>query len=367
MAAEVRSHAGALAYTAAMSTAATDALGSLERTLAAMGRHQVRADAVGHLVAARNQAAVMATALTNAHQALTGHTVVGEAYTAAPDAGDKTWMADDGPGRHRAPEPRKDTMPPTTLPAVNDPDRPRDVADVLGYADGDTCHGTDQVTGTSASTALALMDYGDGGGRWEGGRYVAVATTAPGRWHPVTNEQQISGDSSLVYVAPDLNPTEAETVAQHLDDLAAMAESGYRPPKPTRYGRAAQRLQHLVDVDTDLAKVKVTIGDDELPLTVRDLLTLLRKQDQGVDPAARRHVTARASETAGGDGGAVWMRLVDVRGTARIAVTAVEGTDDPDDDYWKPHTAQHTPAQARELADKLRTFARAAAHPSDTR
>ncbi|MEU5949545.1 hypothetical protein ABZ793_28860 [Micromonospora sp. NPDC047465] len=50
---------------------------------------------------------------------------------------------------------------------------------------------------------------------------------------------------------------------------------------------------------------------------MRDLLTLLRKQDQGVDPAARRHhVTARASEAAGGDGGAVWMRLVDVRGTA---------------------------------------------------
>ncbi|MEU5949544.1 hypothetical protein ABZ793_28855 [Micromonospora sp. NPDC047465] len=45
----------------------------------------------------------------------------------------------------------------------------------------------------------------------------------------------------------------------------------------------------------------------------------------------------------------------------------MEGTDDPDDDYWKPHTAQHTPAQARELAGKLRTFARAAADPSDTR
>ncbi|MEU6077603.1 hypothetical protein [Micromonospora sp. NPDC047074] len=37
MAAEVRSHASVLAYTAAMSTAATDALGSLESAIAAMG------------------------------------------------------------------------------------------------------------------------------------------------------------------------------------------------------------------------------------------------------------------------------------------------------------------------------------------
>ena len=56
-----------------------------------------------------------------------------------------------------------------------------EVVDVLGYADGDTCHGTDQVASAAGpAVVLALMDYGDGNDQWGGGRYVAVATTPVG-------------------------------------------------------------------------------------------------------------------------------------------------------------------------------------------
>ncbi|WP_446215328.1 hypothetical protein [Micromonospora sp. IBHARD004] len=51
------------------------------------------------------------------------------------------------------------------------------------------------------------------------------------------------------------------------------------------------------------------------------------------------------------------MDLVDQDGATRVAVTGVEGEEDPASDYWQAYTAQHTPEQARELATKLRTFA----------
>ncbi|PWU52765.1 hypothetical protein DLJ47_18180 [Micromonospora sp. S4605] len=102
---EVGSHAAALAYTAAMSVAAADTAASLQSAIATMGRRQVGADAIGHLSAALDQASVMAGALASAHEVLTNHTAVAEAYAAAPDAGDKNWMSDDAAGRHRAPTP----------------------------------------------------------------------------------------------------------------------------------------------------------------------------------------------------------------------------------------------------------------------
>ncbi|RBJ11081.1 hypothetical protein DRA43_01605 [Micromonospora provocatoris] len=358
---ELRSHAAALAYTAAMSAAAADTAASLESTIATMGRRQVGPDAIGHLSAARDEAAVMAGALASAHQVLTNHTAVGEAYAAAPDAGDKSWMNDGAAGRHRAPEPRKDTMTPTHPSAGDDPEQPSTgVADLLGYADGDTCHGTDQVTSAAGpATTLALMDYGDGNDRWSGGRYVAVGTS-PGEWNPVTGAEQPVGEQHqqpMAYAAPHLDPAEAEAAAAHLDELADLAEAGHRPPKPTKWGRAARRLEHLIADDAGLAREKVTIVDDELPVTVRDLLALLRDKAPVAGPTSRRHVATTAIGEAGGDTGVLWMDLVDHDGATRVAVTGVEGEEDPASDYWQPYTAQHTPEQARELATKLRTFA----------
>ncbi|MBM0201863.1 hypothetical protein JNW90_01170 [Micromonospora sp. STR1s_5] len=256
-----------------------------------------------------------------------------------------------------ASKPRQEgsTVPPTN-PTPNRPGSP--VADVLGYADGDTCHGTDQVTSAAgAATTLALMDYGDGDDRWTGGRYVAVATS-PRRWNPITNAELGGRDKKLgEYGAPNLDRVEAEAAARHLEELAALAESGYRPPRPTKWSRAAQRLQNLVDADADLAREKVMIGDDELPVSVRDLLALLRDKEPNKGAATRRKVSTKAIDHAGGDVGTVWLDLVDHRDGPRIMVAAVEGTESPDDDYWQPYTAHHTPAQARELAGKLRAFA----------
>ncbi|MEV0006365.1 hypothetical protein AB0H28_29350 [Micromonospora sp. NPDC050980] len=231
------------------------------------------------------------------------------------------------------------------------------VGDVLGYADSDTCHGTDQVPAVAGpATTLALMDYGDGGTSWDGGRYVAVGTS-PHRWNPVTNLEHSDSGPPLGYAAPHLDPAEAETAAAHLDELAALAEAGHRPPTPTKWSRAALRLEHLLAGDADLAGEKVRIVDDELPVTMKDLLALLRDKQPTTAAATRRHVEASTIDQAGGDTGALWLDLVDHDGATRIAVAGVEGTEDPDDDFWQPYTAHHTPAQARELATKLRTFA----------
>ncbi|QKW17604.1 hypothetical protein [Verrucosispora sp. NA02020] len=247
-----------------------------------------------------------------------------------------------------------------TNPLASTPSDPAGVGDVLGVADGDTCHGTDQVPSAAGpATTLALMDYGDGGDRWDGGRYVAVGTS-PHPWHPVTGAEHPTGDEYAqpgMYHPPHLDPAEAETAARHLDELADLAEAGHRPPTPTKWGRAAQRLEHLIDRDCELAGVKVAIGDDELPVNVRDLLALLRDKEPATGPSTRRHVTTAAIDYAGGDPGTLWMDLVDHDGATRIAVTGVEGDESPDSDYWQPYIAQHTPVQARDLADRLRTFA----------
>ncbi|MFI7074909.1 hypothetical protein [Micromonospora sediminicola] len=243
---------------------------------------------------------------------------------------------------------------------------PAAVGDVLGYADGDTCHGSDQVSAAAGpATTLALMDYGDGGTSWDGGRYVAVGTS-PHQWNPVTNLEQPDSGPSTGYAAPHLDPAEAETAAAHLDELAALAEAGHRPPTPTKWSRAAQRLEHLLAGDADLAGEKVRIIDDELPVTMRDLLALLRdQQPTNAAAATRRHVAAATIDQAGGDTGTLWLDLVDHDGATRIAVAGVEGTEDPDDDFWQPYTAHHTPGQARELATKLRAFAASARDSHD--
>ncbi|MFI9531416.1 hypothetical protein [Micromonospora rosaria] len=233
--------------------------------------------------------------------------------------------------------------------------------DVLGYADGDTCHGTDRVASVAGpATTLALLDFGDGDDRWDGGRYVAVATS-PGTWNPVTSEERTDGSGlSYSYGPPHLDPVEAEVAAGHLDELADLAESGPRPPAATRWGRAAQRLEHVTAGDADMAEEPVMIGDDELPVTVRDLLALLRGKEPATGLSARRHVTTEAMAQAGGDPGALWMDLIEHDGATRIAVTGVEGEESPDSDYWDSYTARHTPEQARALAGRLRTFAREA-------
>lgn len=239
-----------------------------------------------------------------------------------------------------------------------DPTPTADLPDVLGVAD-DVIIGSDQVQGIGpVPTNLLLID--DPGEQvtspysWRGGLFLEVRT-------PAANKP---GDT-MAY--PILSPDEAEVAAGHLEDLAALAEAGARPAKPSRYAKAAQRIQYMLDERrADLADT-IAVGDEEeFPLTTRELLHLLR----GADPAdtattTTRKVLAQASADAGGETGAVWIELEPTDG--RIAVTGIEGCQDsPDEEFWKPYTAHHTPAGARELASKLRTFATAARNRAKT-
>lgn len=243
------------------------------------------------------------------------------------------------------------------------------VGDVLGVANGDTVHATDLVKGTGGTnTTIALTEYRDDGSGAGGavGQFVEVATS-PRRYNPATSKEAPPDGEygpDTIYITPQLAPAEAEQAAAHLDELATLAEAGYRPPKPTKFGRAALRLQHLLDRDSARPGEKIAVGDeDEFPLSARDLLALLRDKDPAsVAAGTRRKVVARAMAEGGGDDGTLWLDLEPAAdGPPRITVIAVEGThEDPDSDYWRDYTAHYTPDGARELAAKLRAFARAA-------
>jgi hypothetical protein len=239
-----------------------------------------------------------------------------------------------------------------------------EVGDVLGYANNETCFGTDQVTGTGdVPTNLALMDYPDDG-KSQVGAFVEVATPKDG-YDPTTG---LEGNGSTLYCPPQLSPKEAEGAAKKLEELADMVDSGYRPPEPTKHTRARQRVELLLAEDRAGRGDRINVGEEsEFPLTVGELLKLLTEADPTLSSPQTRHaVRAKAAVKAGGEDGTLWLDLEPVGdGTMQVVVTAAEGTENPDDDYNRQYAAHHTPASARELARKLRTFARAASLRSD--
>lgn len=302
---------------------------------------------------------------------------------------DETTEAAAGGGRHRLPDQREEPPVPAPTPAGPpeprrggyDPNQPRaadgkwtkddrpddedqaDVPDVLGVAGENAIVGSDQVKGTGdVPTNLVLID--DPGEEqtsshsWRGGQFVEVRT-------PVNKPGDI-----MSY--PILSPDEAEQAAAGLEDLAERAERGEKPPRPSKWAKAAQQLRHVMDSGRGDIKPgdRVALWDDEtLPVTYKDLMGLLAQADPqaGDGTTPHRHTTyARASVAANGETGAVWTELLP---DGRIAVTGIEGdgpSATPDDEFWKPYTAHHTPAGARELAGKLRRFARAARRHSTT-
>lgn len=251
------------------------------------------------------------------------------------------------------------------------PDQPRaadgkwiKVGDVLGYADNQVCYGTDRVAGTStAPVDLALIEYPDEPGL-QAGAYISVATP-PGSFNPVTGQ----GDGGHAYCAPQLDAAEAETTAGHLDNLADMADAGYRPPAPTKHTRARQHLELLLAEGKARKRDRVIVGgdDDDVPLTNGDLLKLLSEADPTLSAPQTRHaVRAHAAVAAGGEDGTVWLDLQPgTDGEMSVVVTAVQGTESPDDEVWQQYVSRHTSASARELAGKLRAFAAAARRRSE--
>jgi hypothetical protein len=246
----------------------------------------------------------------------------------------------------------------------HNPDQPRGadgkwikVGDVLGFADGENVHGTDRVTGTDeVSTDLALVDYPDDGVNMVG---AFVEVTTQDSDYDGLNRKRSNGD---FYESATLGPDEADTAADRLEELAGMVESGYRPPEPTLHTRARQRLELLLQEDKAVRRQRIGVGDDDnFPLTTAQLLKLLVEADPTLSaPQTRTSVVARAGLEAGGEPGIVWFDMEpDATGQMQITVTSLEGTESPDDEDRQP-TARHTPDGARELAGKLRAFARAA-------
>lgn len=283
-------------------------------------------------------------------------------------------------GRHQATEVKEPTVatPSVPPPAARahaggfDPRQPRaadgkwiKVGDALGYADDETCFGTDRVTGTGrVPTDLALIEYPPERGM-QSGAFVSVATPK-GSFNPVTGKE----DGGHIYCAPQLDAGEAETAAARLEELASMVESGYRPPTPTRHTRARQRIELLLQEDRAGRRDRIGVGDEEdFPLNVGELLKLLSEADPTLSAPQTRHaVRAHAAGAAGGEDGTVWLDIEpDATGQMHVVVIAVEGTESPDDEYNRQYAAHHTPDSARELAGKLRAFALAARKRARTR
>jgi hypothetical protein len=293
---------------------------------------------------------------------------VQEQYDVNPDAGDKTYLstigADAGAAQQEKPMTREQAAPAAPRGAYN-PDQPRatdgrwiKVGDALGYADDETCYGTDRVTGAGpVPTDLALIEYPPDPGN-QSGAFVSVATPKNG-YNPVSGRE----DNGNIYCAPQLGPDEAEAAAERLEELAGMVDSGFKPPKPTVHTRARQRMELLMRENRAASRDRIIVGDqDDFPLTAGQLLKLLSEADPTLSAPQTRHaIRAHAAAAAGGEDGTVWLDMgPDSAGGMHIVVTAVEGTEDPDDDYNRQYAAQHTPHSARELAGKLRAFAGAA-------
>ncbi|WP_433732538.1 hypothetical protein ACQP2Y_46680 (plasmid) [Actinoplanes sp. CA-051413] len=295
-------------------------------------------------------------------------TSVQELYDANPDAGDKTYLATTGADPAAAVEQETPMTHEPAAPAAPrghyHPDQPRaadgkwiKVGDELGYADGENVHATGRVVGAGpVPTTLALIDYPDDGINQKGA-FVEVATPKNG-YNAATGEEA----DGRRYCPPQLGPDEAEATAGHLEELAGMVESGYRPPAPTKHTRARQRVEMLLQENRAARRDRIFVGDDDVPLTTGDLLKLLIEADPTMSAPQTRHaVRSHAAVAAGGEDGTLWLDLEpDTAGTWHVVATAVEGTESPDDGDNRQYTARHTPDSARELAAKLRAFARAA-------
>jgi hypothetical protein len=207
-------------------------------------------------------------------------------------------------------------------------------------------HGSDVVTGAGdGKVVLGVVCYTDG--EQPSDAYVAVATTTDPLWDP---------DSTASGIIPQLSPAEANRLADELDVLAALAETGTPVPPPTELDKLADRIRGLAgDAGVTIAGDQ---GDTEVPATLlRQLL------DAAAPPpavATRRKVTATDCGKDQMDDGTVWAELDTTGAAPVVAVTSTEGTEQPEDYPGGYTTTRLPPADAKVLADKLRRFAEAA-------
>jgi hypothetical protein len=294
-----------------------------------------------------------AAAAADRHAAELGkQTSVQEAYNANPDAGDKGFQTGDVGSDTGSPAPGSDDVrtamnasPDTTAADAGAAPLP-DAADLTG---AEHWHGSDVVTPASGDGTVSLgrCQYPDSAA------YVVVATNPLGtRWDP---------DSSANGIDPALNQEEAAKFADQLDELADLAESGTPTTPPTRLEKLAARVRDLIGT------TGVTIAGDEgeIEVSAADMRKILDAAVPEPAVATRRKVDAKACSQDGMDTGAVWAELDTSGPEPAVTVTSTEG--EPPEDYPEGYTPTRlSPAEARQLADKVRQFAQADSATADS-
>jgi hypothetical protein len=170
--------------------------------------------------------------------------------------------------------------------------------------------------------------------------------------------------------AANLDAKGARQAADHLRDLATIAESGEKPTvtKPTKHSRTAARIQDVIDNKPWMGITrgsKLDIDGNDLPLTYGDLLDLLAPHipAQTVDEKRLRRVV-KEKRGIDFDPSDLHMHLDTTGDQPIIHITARERNEDPwdptsEDDFEQRHMSHLTPAAARELAAKLDEYAKA--------
>jgi hypothetical protein len=294
------------------------------------------------------EAFAAAAAAADRHAAELGkQTSVQEAYNVNPDAGDKNFQTGDVGSDTGAPTTGSDHVrtamnasPDTPAPGTAVAGGATPLPDAAGLGETEHWHGSDVVTAASGDGTVSLgrCQYPDSDA------YVVVATNPPGTpWDP---------DSDSNGIDPALNQKEAGKLADALDELADLAESGAPATAPTRLEKLAARVRELIGD----SGVTIAGDDGEIEVSAADMRKILDAAAPAPAAPTRRKVDANACRKDDMDTGTVWAELDTSGAEPVVAVTSTEG--EPPESYPEGYTTTRlSPAEARQLAEKVRRFA----------
>jgi hypothetical protein len=231
----------------------------------------------------------------------------------------------------------------STVPAADDTGGGDALPDTAGITNTEHWHASEVLTASNGdgTVCLGLCKYPDSDA------YVVVATKPAGQpWDP---------DNTANGIDPPLSPQEASQLADTLDELVALAQSGAAAPAPTKQAKLAERIRGLLG---DNGRVTMVGDAGEIEVSAADLRTLLDAAAPEPALPTRRKVTGKACGKEGFDTGTVWARLDTTGPHPVIAVTSTEGTEQPEDYPDGYTTTRLSLAQAGQLAAKVRRFAR---------
>lgn len=229
------------------------------------------------------------------------------------------------------------------------------VHDALGYAGGRanhtgiTYHASHRIETGSTPVDLHIFNYDDEA--------------------PEIGVETHQGSSTPS--TANLDAKGARQAADHLRDLATIAESGEKPAitKPTKHSRTADLIQNYVERNRIELGDKLDIDGNDLPITYKDLLALLAPHISApsVDEKRLRRVV-KENRDLDMDPTDLHMHLDTTGDQPVIHVSAHERGDKPwdptsqdeNEQRWMSHL---TPAAARALAEKLDQYANALPKP----